>query len=113
MPFDPSELIGGLGAIAKLFIPSIENSIQQKFETEFKDRLSDYQNIISMDASSDRDNALGAFINRLCIDAGSPAGFVQGESIEVPLAHFQSLVAIAAGKIRDDELLARISFKSI
>lgn len=111
--FDIAQLIGGLGDISKLFTPSIENGIQQKFENEFKDRLSDYQNIVSMGDSPDRARAIGAFVAKLCINAGSPTGIVSGQSIEVPLEYFQALVTIAAGKIRDDELLARLSFKPV
>lgn len=111
--FDIFKILGGLGDIAKLFVPSIENDVQQKFENELKERLADFQQVVSISDSSDRARGIGTFVNKLCIDAGSPVGLVSNQSIEVPLEYFESLVIIGAQKIRDDQLLARLSFKSI
>lgn len=111
--FDIFKLIGGLGDIAKLFVPSIEDHVQQQFENELNERLSDYEKIAGLDDSGDRARAIGAFTNKLCVDAGSPPGIVSGQSIEVPLEYFQALIEIAANKIRDDQLLARLSFKPL
>lgn len=110
--FDIFKLIGGLGDIAKLFTPSIENHVQQEFEKQLAERIADYQKVAGMVDGPDRARAIGSFTLKLCIDAGSAPGVVSDQSIEVPLEYFQALVEIASRKIRDDQLLARLSFKS-
>lgn len=111
--FNIFKILGGLGDIAKLFTPSIESHVQQQFEDELKERLAEYQMLAGLVDNPDRARAIGVFTGKLCVDAGSPPGFVSGQSIEVPLEYFQALIEIAANKIRDDQLLARLSFKSI
>lgn len=106
---------GGIGtAIGALFgtiKPFVDEHFSQKYENEHKDRIEEFNDILEAEDSDDRAGRLDRFIQRLCDSAGNPGGDVQGRRINIPLSYFQSLVTIASGKIKDDELLARLQFK--
>lgn len=113
MSADPVTAVGN--ALAGFFTtlkPVIDNHYAQKFDNEHKDRINESDEILSIHDNDTRAYALASYVTRLCISAGLPAGDLQGTSIEIPLSHFRTLILIASEKIRDDQYLARMEFKT-
>lgn len=106
MAIDPitaiANAITGLANIAK---PFIDDHIAQKYENEEKERLSEWNKLIS----ENNPNHINTFVLRLINDAGHISSGV-GENRSVSLDVINALIAITCGKIKDDQLLANIQF---
>lgn len=107
MAIDPitsiANAISDLAGIAK---PFIDSHIAQKYENECKERMAQWNALIA----ENNPNHINAFVLCLIADAGQIAGGV-GENKSVPLDILNALIAIACGKIKDDELLANTIYK--
>jgi len=91
----------GLG-IAK---PLIEEGLAQRYDNEARGKYSEWQNSIEVPNPDARADRMHEFIHKLCIDAGTPPGSLQG-NYSVPLSHLHALVSIAIENVKQDKLLA-------
>ncbi len=111
MSLDPiTAFFNAIPGLAGIVQPFIVDGLAQKYENEFKDRLRDWNTIVAEDDAGKRADSLQSFVLQLISDAGQTAGGV-GSNIAVPMDVLAALVNIAAGKIKDDELLANMQFK--
>lgn len=108
---DLSGIGNAIGAFFGTVKPFVEEHFAQKYENEHKDRLQEFSDILDTEDSEDRAGRLDRYIERVCDSAGTPSGDVSGRRINIPLSHFRSLTTIASGKIKDDQMLARLQFK--
>lgn len=93
--------------------PVIDEHYAQKYENEHRDRMVEFEGILSQPDSEDRADHLARFVERMCIAAGTPTGDLSGGQIRIPLSHFRTLVILASENIRDDRRIARLQFKGI
>lgn len=100
-----------VGALFGTIKPFVDEHFSQKYDNEHKDRLQEFSDILDAEDSDDRAGRLDRYIERLCDSAGTPSGDVSGKRLNIPLSHFRALATIASGKIKDDQLLARLQFK--
>lgn len=108
---DFSGIGNAVGALFGTIKPFVEEHFAQKYENDHKDRLEEFNDIMQGEDSDDRAGRLDRFVERLCVSAGTPAGDIQGKRITIPLSHFRALITIASGKVKDDQMLARLEFK--
>lgn len=108
---DLTGITSAVGAFFGTIKPFVEEHFSQKYENEHKDRLEEFHDIMDMQDGEDRAGRIDRFVERLCDSAGTPSGDVSGNRINIPLSHFSSLITIASGKVKDDQMLARIQFK--
>lgn len=109
MALDPitaiANAIADLAGIAK---PLIDSHVAQKYENECKERLHEWNALIAENNPAH----INDYVLRIISDAGQIAGGV-GENRSVPLDILNALIAIAANKIKDDELLANVQFTKL
>ncbi len=96
-------LAEGLVGIAK---PYVDAHVAQKYENECKSRLSQWGALIA----ENNPTHINSFVLQLIADGGQTAG---GVGADVTLDIVSALIAIACGKIKDDEMLANIQFTKI
>lgn len=99
-------LVGIAGAVT----PFINDALAQKYDTQYRQRLSEWSSIVAQADSSVRADSIRAYLDKLFADADTSGGGL-GDDISLPLSDFNALINIAAGKIRDDQRLAAIQFK--
>lgn len=113
MAFDPvSAVSNALAAIAGAVKPVIDEHYAQQYENDHKERMYGFDKILDLPDSDDRARRMYAYVGELLVRAGSPAGDVSGErSIAVPAGHFRTLVQLCSELIRDEQRIARLTFK--
>ena len=102
-------------AVSELFgtiRPAVEEHYAQRYESNHKDRIRDWSELISMPDSDERGHRIGAFVRGMLDSAGTPTGQFSGTVIQVPVEILTALIQNTSESIRDDQRLARITFKT-
>src|SRR4051812_37127132 len=89
--------------------PLIEDHLAQKYESESRARLNEWQNITSIPNDQIRADSEFQFIIKLCNDAGTPAGGF-GRNVSVPFSILHALVVGNINLIKSKEVLASATF---
>jgi hypothetical protein len=109
---DPvTAVANALGGLFGTLKPVVEEHFAQKYENQHRDRIGEMEEILAEPDSVDRASKLARFVERLCTSAGTPCGDVSGTTISIPVSHLRTLLTLASENIRDDQRLARITFK--
>lgn len=111
---DPVTGIAGVieEGIKDIAAPLIADASAQKYETRFKQRLSDLNAAFLENDPSKRADSLAFVFNELCLAAGVPAQGGMGEVISVPVDYLRSLGTIAAQQERSSAYLAALTAKA-
>lgn len=107
MALDPvTAIANAISSIAGVAQPFIDQAVAQKYENEFTDNIAEInQALANLDPST-----VDALVLRLIGEAGQTIGGV-GEIVGISVGKLAAILAIVAGKIKDDHLLANIQFK--
>lgn len=113
MAADPiTAVASALNGFFGLIKPVVDESFSQKYNEQHKQRMVDFQEIMEQPDDAERGALIGSFVRRLLDEAGTPPGSVSGNSIEVPVEYFQSLVIELSQSIKSEQLLGRLTFKA-
>lgn len=111
MALDPvTEIANAVGTALGIGKTLIDDAVEQKYDSEFKERLSNWNNIVADNDPNKRADAMQSYSVRVTSDAGSPAEGV-GPIVGTPLDTLTSLFAIAAAKIKQDAILNQMLHK--
>lgn len=113
MAGDPITAVGNaLAGLFGILQPSIDDHYALKFDNAHKDRIHNWDELISLSDSDDRATRLGSFTRGLLDDAGTPVGKFSGVILEIPVEIITALIINTSESIRGDERLARLTFKT-
>lgn len=105
MAFDfVTAIANAIGSVANAAKPIIDEHLAQKYEHEHKERIKEWQNILSVKDMRHRADLLELFAVKLCNDAGE-AWTHLGDNISVPLDALNALIKIASEKIQAEQTL--------
>lgn len=113
MGADPITAVGN--ALAGLFgviKPSIDEHYAQKYDDAHKDRMREWQDLVALSNPDDRASRIGSFVTGMLDDAGTPVGQFSGTLVQVPVEILNALIQNTSESIRDEQRLARITFKT-
>lgn len=111
MPDPVTAIAGAVEAFFGTVKPVVEEHYAQKYEEEHKQRIREYQNVMSLPDGDVRAGSIGTFVRGLCDSAGTPTGSLSGELISIPVEYLQAFVVNTSESIRDEQRLARLTFK--
>lgn len=102
------ELITAVSKALGITEALVNENLSQKYDSDEKKRVEEYQNILVLNDPEDKRNQLGGFVMRLCINAGTPIGRLSGTSIEVPVECFDALIRTAIENEKQDKMLSSL-----
>ncbi len=110
MALDPiTAVANATTGLANIVKPYIDDHLAQKYEEEFKERIS--EGTKALDSGDPK--RINDYVVRLLSEAGFVAGGDMGENISVPLACLRDFFSISAAKIKGDQRLANLQFERI
>jgi len=104
-------IANAVGALFGTLKPAVDERYAQLYDNQHRERLKELEKILGTPDCPARAGRIGAWVERVCIDAGIPAGDISGNTIQLPISHFRALCAIASQGIRDRQNLAKMILK--
>lgn len=101
-------LANATSSLAGVVTPEINDAIAHKYETQFTENITDINNILEANPLVPDD--VNTIVLRLISQSGQTVGGM-GEIVGISMGNLAALLNIAAGKIKDDALLANVQFK--
>ena len=112
MALDFISAIGNaISGVTGLIKPSIDEKYSQLYDDQHRERLKRLQEIMALPDGDDRATKLCGLIVELLLLSGNPAGDLSGGRINIPISHFLSICAALSDDIRQQEKLAKLTFK--
>jgi len=87
--------------------PYLAEALAQRYENEATERIKRLADV----AAGGDPHALYYALERLCAEAGHPAGVVSGKGITLSLEHYNGLVASAVNSIKLRKQLASLEYR--
>jgi len=108
LPTSVANLLTKIGEVAQ---PFIDEAFAQKYDNQHRERIEEFNKIMSISNDLDRSYELADFMLRLVSKSGATIRGVDSTSIEVPLDYFTALVSEVSEGIKKDQLLNKIQIK--